>query len=219
MYVRYRAGVRSSAGPVVIAVANPKGGGGKTTAAAYMACALVEAGHTVLGVDADPEPEASLWEWQRMAALPFGAAKLAIPTLYRELPRHVGPDVSAVVIDTPGTLHGRQIVLGAIRAATHVLVPMAPGPAEYARLRSLRVMLDEALGRHGTRPVVAVLMVKTVSPVSHRVYREQAEADGWRVLKTSVPRREVYAQALGAPIVRASASGYGDAVHELLEES
>lgn len=207
----------AAAGPVVLAICNPKGGSGKTTAAAYICCALVEAGHKVLGVDADPEPEASLWEWQRMAPLPFGGAKLAVPNLYRELPRHVGPDVTAVVIDTPGTAHGRPIMLGAIRAATHVLVPLAPGPAEYGRLRTLRGVLDDALGRHGTRPVVAVLMVKTVSPVSHRIYREQAEADGWRVLKTSVPRWEAYAQALGAPIVNARASGYGDAVHELLE--
>lgn len=203
---------------MVLAVVQLKGGAGKTTACAYMACALVELGHTVLGVDADPEPEASLHEWQRMAPLPFGIAKLPVPNLYRELQRHIVPGVDVVIIDTPGTAHGRPIVLGAIRAATHVLVPLAPGPADYGRLRSLRGVLDEALGRHGARPIVAVLMVKTVSPLSHRTWREQAEADGWWVLKTSVPRREHYAQALGAPIVRALASGYGDAVCELLNE-
>lgn len=202
----------------MLAVVSPKGGAGKTTAAAYMACALVEGGHTVWGVDADPEPEACLFEWQQMAGLPFGAAKLPVPTLYRELARHVDPSVTAVVIDTPGTAHGRPIMLGAIRAATHVLVPLAPGPADYGRLRTLRTVLDEALGRHGARPVVAVLMVKVRSPLSHRTWRNQAEADGWRVLRTSVPLWETYAQALGAPIVNASASGYGDAVAELLME-
>jgi chromosome partitioning protein len=210
----------------VLAVVNPKGGSGKTTASAFAAKALAEQRHPdgrpvhhVLAVDADPEPESSLFEWQRMAGLPFGAAKLAVPTLYRELPRHVGPSVSAVVIDTPGTAVGRPIMLGAIRAATHVLVPLAPGPADYGRLRTLRTILDEALGRHGARPVVAVLMVKVRSPLSHRTWRNQAIDDGWRVLKTSVPLWETYAQALGSPIVNASATGYGDAVAELLTES
>lgn len=181
-----------------------------------MACALVERGYKVLGVDADPETEACLCEWQRMAPLPFGVADLAVPTLYRELPRHVDPSYDVVVIDTPGQAHGRPIMLGAIRAATHVLVPLAPGPADYGRLRTLRTVLDEALGRHGARPAVAVLMVKVRSPLSHKTWRGQAEADGWRVLRTSVPLWETYAQALGAPIVNASASGYGDAVAELL---
>ncbi len=190
-----------------------KGGVGKTTAAAHAATALAECGATVLAVDADPQ--GSLFGWQQMAGLPFAAAKLPVPTLYRELPGRIGPQVSHVVIDTPGTEHGRPIVLGAIRAATHVIIPLAPSPIEYREMARMRALLDEA-AQLGARPRVGVLLVKTRSRVSRRVYREQAEDDGWWVLRRDVPMLEQFTMAFGGPIVRASASGYGDAVTELL---
>jgi hypothetical protein len=40
--------------------------------------------------------------------------------------------------------------------------------------------------------------------------------DGWMVLRGSIPRREVLAQAFGGVVERASATGYGDALDELL---
>ena len=47
--------------PVVIAVATPKGGAGKTMTVILLACESARNGHRVLIVDADPQASASNW--------------------------------------------------------------------------------------------------------------------------------------------------------------
>lgn len=201
--------------PTTLTVVNLKGGSGKTTTAAYAAHALHELGARVLAVDADPQ--ASLLKWSEAAGWPFPCVALPSAKIHRELAGIVGDRWQVVVIDTPPTEHGRAIALSAVRAATHVLVPVAPSPIEYERLRDLRTLLDDASDldaefRHG------VLLVRTIAgAVSTEVYREVMAADGWRVLRPQVSRLERYAQSFGAPIERAAATGYGDAVTELLE--
>ncbi len=47
--------------PTVIAVANQKGGAGKTTVSVNLAAGLREAGYKILLVDADPQTSALKW--------------------------------------------------------------------------------------------------------------------------------------------------------------
>lgn len=206
--------------PLVLAVVNPKGGAGKTTAAAFVAHALHERGRRVLAVDADRQ--GSLFTWHQAAGFPFSAMMLPSSTMRRELARHgVGDLYDAVVVDTPGTEHDRRIVVSAITAASHVLVPVAPSPIEYERLRTLRAVLDDAAAARPDEswPTLGVLLVRTVGgAASTQVYREAMAAGGWRVLRAAVARRERFAQAFGGPVVAAVETGYGDAVAELLEE-
>jgi chromosome partitioning protein len=200
--------------PVTLTIAQLKGGAGKTTTAAHVAHAQHEQGWRVLAVDADPQ--GSLYTWHAAAGFPFPAVQMPSARLHRDLPGIVGDRYDVVVVDTPGTEHGRAITLSAVRAASHVLVPCAPGLIEYERLRALRDLLDDAADLE-VRPEVAVLLVRTVSRLSRSIYREQMTADGWRVLDVSVARLERFAQAFGGPVERAAATGYGDAVAELLQ--
>lgn len=199
---------------ITIAVTNLKGGTGKTTSAGYLAHVFHERDARVLVVDADPQ--GSTMRWQEDADWPIPVVRLDSPKLHRNLPGIVGDRYDVVVIDTPpGEL---PIVTSAMRIATHVVIPMAPTSADYERLSAARELLAEVapLRPDGEEPPSWVLLTKTVANAAATgVYRELAEDSGVRVLRTRVGHLQRFAQATGAPIVRAAATAYGDVADEL----
>ncbi|MBX7223667.1 MAG: ParA family protein [Blastocatellia bacterium] len=165
----------------VIAVANQKGGVGKTTTAVNLAGALAENGFKVLLVDCDPQANATTSVYsrdeilnsitdvvctrienkQRLPFLPVQNAlyETALPGLDL-LPSTIGlsrfdmqPSLSIdrltnaileagknydfVILDTPP--HLGQIFTGAIKAATHILIPVS---ASYLALEGVGDLLD-----------------------------------------------------------------------------
>jgi chromosome partitioning protein len=203
---------------IILTTANLKGGTTKTTSAVFLAHALTERDERVILVDADPQGSALRWH-EYSGGFPFPVVRLDSGRLHRDLAGIVDERYSAVVIDTP-PLEGHQgIVLSAMRAATHVLVPCAPTPIEYERLAAVRQALTEAaeLRRDESEPISAVLLTRTVAgAASTAAHRETMSRDGWHVLSATVGRLERYSQAYGDPVERASATAYGDAVAELL---
>lgn len=203
---------------MILTVANLKGGTGKTTSVAFLAHALAELGHRVLVIDADPQ--ASITRWAELAewAIPvrgMASGRLHVPDVGVDLEAR-GHD--AVVIDTPPTDRDRAIVESAIRAATHVVVPLAPTALEFERMGPVRDMIADVshLGRHGAAPATAVLLTRTVlGTVANAVYRDALTTAGWQVLAPHVQFLQRFAQAFGAPVHRATQSAYGDAVAEL----
>jgi chromosome partitioning protein len=199
---------------VVVTVANLKGGTGKTTSAVYLAHALHERGRRVLLVDADPQRSALTWS--ELAEFPFPTIGMPTSRIHRDLPGVVATRYDAVVIDTPPSDDRAAVVASAVRVSSHVIVPCAPTPAEYERLRVLWPVLDDAAAQADTDPVTAVLLVRTIpSAASTEVYRELMTGDGWRVLRPTVGRRERFAQAFAGPVDRAAATAYGDALDEI----
>ena len=95
-----------------------------------------------------------------------------------------------------------------------VLMPVAPTAMESERTHALQALITE----HAPDAVAAALMVRAVTgAVSSAFYRRALTEDGWRVLRTTVGRRESFAQAFGQPIIRAEAGSYGDVVAELTD--
>lgn len=204
-----------TSGPFVIAVINLKGGAGKSTAAGHFAAALSERGMRVLGVDAD-EPQLSLSDWHKAIAPMWDCIVLATDDLDIRLPGIYGDRYDVVVIDTPPTKGNRRVALAAARAATHVMVPVAPSTVEFAGLPYTRALLDEAT-EQGAEFEHGLLIIKwRASSSSGPYFTNRGLREGWHVLRAHVPLWEVYIQAVGNPIERASASGYGWAVAELL---
>lgn len=203
---------------MILTISNLKGGSSKTTTAAYLAHALAEQGYRVLVVDADPQ--GSITRWAELAdwTIPvrgMPSRRLHVPGVGVDLEAE-GHD--AVVIDTPPTDKQRGIVESAIRACTHVLVPVAPTAIEVERMSRVREMIDDVarLGRHVAPPVAAALLTRTITgATSTGYYRDLLADEGWHVLRPQVARLERYAQSFGTPIVRATETAYGDALAEL----
>ncbi|MGH3924838.1 MAG: AAA family ATPase [Pseudonocardiaceae bacterium] len=203
---------------IIVTTANLKGGSTKTTSAVFASHVLAERGQRVLLVDADPQGSALRWH-EYAGGFPFPVVRLDSGRLHRDLIGITGDRYDAVVIDTPPLEDHKGIVVSAIRAATHALIPCAPTPMEYERLAAVRSVLEEAadLRRDNSEPISAVLLTRTVAgAASTGVHREMIAEDGWHVLAGSVGRLEAFSQAYGDPIKRASATAYGDAVTELL---
>ena len=191
----------------VIAVANQKGGCGKTTAAMNLAGGLAKAGYRVLVVDADPQ-ESSL-NWRSMSEdsrLPFQVIALASPMMHKELPGLIGnSDYELVLIDCPpgGAKRGDNITRSAILAADAVIMPVQPSLLDYMAAQTMLPMLsDVSLVR-----AVRVFLLINRKQTNNRVGREarqaaasafQAEGVELRVLDTELANLTAFVEAPAA---------------------
>ncbi|MFN6955147.1 MAG: ParA family partition ATPase [Acetobacteraceae bacterium] len=137
---------------IVIAVAQRKGGAGKSTVAANLAAALAASGQQVGLLDTDPQGTLTRWHAEREAALDRAAAlAFEAPSGWRvpgTLDRMRGLD--AVILDTPP--HADTDARIAVRAADLVLIPLQPSPAD---LWAVEGTLDLAAAEK--RPVALLL--------------------------------------------------------------
>ena len=147
---------------MILTVTNLKGGTSKTTSSAYLAHALAELGRRVLVVDADPQ--GSITRWSELAEWSIPVRGMATGRLHD--PRvgvalELGRGHDAIVIDTPPTDRDRAIVESAVRAATHVVVPIAPTTAELERMEVVaQLIADVGHTRPGGPPLTSVLLTR-----------------------------------------------------------
>lgn len=108
----------------VIAVANPKGGVGKSTLATQVAGWLAHRGHAVMLGDLDRQQSSRLWLAQRPAGVP-AIVGWDLHNEGRTLKQPKG--TTHLVIDTPAGLHGKKLdsLLG---IADALLVPLQATP-------------------------------------------------------------------------------------------
>ena len=105
----------------VVAVANPKGGVGKSTLATNIAGYYASRGHAVVLGDVDRQQSARLWLQQRPAAArPIGAWDVE-PDRFDKPPKHA----THAVLDTPAGLHGWRLK-DMLKLADRIIVPLQP---------------------------------------------------------------------------------------------
>src|ERR1700756_4642450 len=209
-----------------LALANLKPGTGKTTSAVWLAHVFAQAGNSVLLVDADPS--GSALEWSDLAAMdPHLAAPeaafpfriVALPS--RELHRR-GPEIAqaddVVIIDTPQLEDHAGIARSALRYADEILIPCAPSPIEINRTTPVRDEIAEVEELRDKPARAAVLLTRCITRAHSIANAKETLGDlGYDVLRTNVPRREVYAQSLGLPIPETGRSAWREVAGDLIE--
>ena len=107
--------------PKVIALAQQKGGVGKSTLVIHMGCEIARRGHRVAIVDLDPQGTVTKWQSRRSTPWPI-VEPTTIAKLSETLAGLQGNDF--IILDLPGR-RGPDVTAG-LRAADLILVPARP---------------------------------------------------------------------------------------------
>ena len=208
-----------------VALLNLKPGTGKTTSAVWLAHVFAQAGQQVLLVDADPS--GSALEWSDLAAMdprvsprtafPFRIVALPSRGLHQRVPEIARAD-DVVIIDAPQLEDHAAIARSAMRYADEILIPCAPNPIEINRTTPVRDEITEVEAIRDIPARSAVLLNRCITRANSTANaREALEGLGYDVLRTDVPRLEVYAQSFGMPIPETGRDVWRGVAHDLIE--
>lgn len=193
----------------IIAVANMKGGCGKSTTCMNLATGMASAGYRVLLVDADPQASATQWRAMRNDdKAPFEVIALATAALAREIRAlAVNSSYEVILIDCPaggldrGRDAGQDIARSAVRIANAVVVPIRPSPMDYMACSNIMPMLADV---SSVNPELRVLLLINQKQGNSRLGKQAREAAleffqapgvDIRLLTTEINLRTAYAEA------------------------
>jgi chromosome partitioning protein len=125
----------------VVSVVEEKGGVGKTTTAMSLASICAEASRTLV-IDVDPQGSASWWAENAGDRLPFDFTAEADPGVLGTVRQAAAEQYDVVIVDTPGSLEGRQILSTVLTNSDYVIVPTEPAPlAVQPLIRTVRTVI------------------------------------------------------------------------------
>lgn len=192
--------------PTVIAVANQKGGAGKTTISVNLAAGLSEAGYKVLLVDADPQTSALKWR-NHSDENHLGFDVIALPSqlLNRDIPSISAP-YEVTLIDCPpgGTPGGSKtdtrdnITRSAMLVANLVIIPVQPSIVDFDAAATMIPLLRQSAVANEKLQARVLINRK---PPAHTRLGDQARIgageyfEGLAVFETEICHRQAFAES------------------------
>lgn len=191
-------GLRATLPAMIIAIANSKGGVGKSTLSGNLAAWLAEHGHRVALVDADTQESCAEWIPVCFPEIPL--LRLDNPDdILDELPQ-VSREFDYVVCDGPGSQSevSRALLLKADLAIIPCKASMFEARALKKNTRFLRQVQDVRKGL--PRAVVVLSMVGEKYRLTKDM-KDVADAIGLPLARTAISLRQAYADAPGQATV------------------
>lgn len=179
---------------MIIAIANSKGGVGKSTLSVHLATWLHRRGHKVILADCDAQQSSS--EWVREAEPGIRTVVLDnADSILDELPG-LNQEAEFVIADGPGsnTETSRALLL----RADFAIVPCKASMLEVRALAKVTEVLRQAQDiRHGPPAALIVLSMVRESYRLTQDMRDAAEALSLGIAETPISLRQIYADCPG----------------------
>lgn len=179
---------------MIIAVANSKGGVGKSTLSVHLAAWLFEQGHNVTLADCDSQHSSS--EWIHLAVPEVKSFRLdSADDVLNELPKFED-EADYVIADGPGSQ--TEISRALLLRADFAIVPCKASMLEVRALAKATEVLRQAQDiRNGLPHAVAVLSMVGQNYRLTKDMKEAAEALALPLASSPLTLRQIYADAPG----------------------
>ncbi|MFY4698863.1 ParA family partition ATPase [Burkholderia glumae] len=197
---------------LVVAIANQKGGVGKSTITVNLASDLAERGYRVLGVDADPQN--TLLQWSAASGdeddgLKFPVANLAAAgkMIHREIKKYMS-DYDFIVVDCPPSVEDPRPAV-VLMIADLVVMPTSSSPTDFWSSRGFIQLIEQVQVTNDSLKAVWLLNKAKPKRLLTRALSKAIADTGIPVLDTSLSDRESFKQAAAYGVSVADLSDKG----------